>query len=117
MSYQSIVIMAGSQSLRARMVAAAAAAGSEDPVGFVDRNMWQLVSDDGLADKWDEAVAKNDINKNPDTGARTDVITDAKIRKAIEGRMAELAATGDSGGASEPPTSPTVAAYQPPDAT
>jgi hypothetical protein len=91
MSYQSIVVMAGSQSLRARMIAAAAAAGSEDPAGFVDRNMWQLVSADGLDIAWQYATDNYNVNMNPDFGARTDVIGDEQIHDAVTNRMAELA--------------------------
>ena len=98
MSFQSIVVMAGSQSLRARMVAAAAAAGLEDPLGFVDRNMWQLVSTTGMDTAWDAAAGDN--NMNPDTGVRTDVITDAMIESAIAARLAEITSPPPAAGES-----------------
>lgn len=91
MSFQSIVVMAGSQSLRARMAAAAAAAGLEDPLGFVDRNMWQLASTAAWDTAWDTAATAGDNNMNPDTGVRTDVITDTMIEDAINARLAEIA--------------------------
>ena len=86
MTYQSIVEMAGSDSLQARVAAAAAAEGfPDDPESFARNNIWGIVSSAGWADAWDYArAAGNAGNFNPDTGARSDVIDDAMILSVVQ---------------------------------
>jgi len=90
MSYQSITEMAGSQSLKARIIAAAAQEGREDPQPWVEQRIWIIVShDDEWAARWDDANFNYNLTFNPDTGMRPDVITDALILSAVQEIMAE----------------------------
>jgi hypothetical protein len=85
MSYQSIVEMAGSQSLMGRIAAAAADEGESDPVTWTQRNIWAIVAaDQGWADAWDYARDTATLDNNPDTGARPGVINDAMILAVIQ---------------------------------
>jgi hypothetical protein len=83
MSYSSIVEMAASQSLRDRITAAAASLAIPSPDQWIYGVAWQIVASPGWADKWDTAKAVYDVNLNPDTGVRTDVISDDDILAAI----------------------------------
>lgn len=89
MSYQSVVEMAGSQSLLARVVAAAAGEGLTEPLQWAQANIWQVVSEPGWTDAWDYAQGVASVNVNPDTGARNDVINDNMILGAVQAIMAE----------------------------
>lgn len=91
MSYSGIVAMAGSVSLRDRIVAAAAEQGVENPQAWTGANLWAVVNAPGWDDDWQFAVDNATVNVNPDTGARDDVINDAKILAAVQARIAELA--------------------------
>lgn len=91
MSYRSTVKMAVSTSLRERIIAAAANEGEPDPEGWVQANMWPIVTSPGWADKWDYAVDNYNDDYNPDTGARPGVISDADILAAVSARREELA--------------------------
>lgn len=86
MSYTSIVAMANSNSLRERIVAAAADEGlDQDPVQWVHANIWKIVSaGSDWQTNWDYAAAQANVNANPDTGARNDVITDAMILAVVQ---------------------------------
>jgi len=84
MSYQSIVEMASSQSLIARIVAAAAAEGQDEPLSWANSNIWKLCSTPDWDDAWDYAKGVANINNNPDTGARNDVINDNMILSAVQ---------------------------------
>lgn len=89
MSYQSIVEMAGSQSLLQRIVAAAASEGRTEPLGWAQGSIWHVVSEPGWADAWDYAKDTATVNHNPDLGARNDVINDGMILAAVQAVMAE----------------------------
>jgi len=91
MSYQSVVEMAGNQSLNARVVAAAAGEGRVDPLQWVQGRIWQIVSEPGWDDAWDYAKGTTSVNVNPDMGARDDVVTDGMILAAVQALMAEEA--------------------------
>lgn len=84
MSYQSVVEMAGSTSLMQRLVAAAAGEGQEEPLAWVQRNIWKLASSPGWADSWDYAKQTDTPDNNPDTGARPGVISDAAILASVQ---------------------------------
>ena len=85
MSYQSITEMAGSMSLIMRVAAAAADEGQEDPVPWVQSNIWTIVSkDSGWSDAWDYARNAQTLDDNPDTGARPGVINDDMILAVIQ---------------------------------
>lgn len=85
MSYQSIVEMAGSQSLQGRVAAAAADEGEADPVTWTQRNIWAIVAADaGWAAAWDYARDQATLDDNPDTGARPGVINDAMILAVVQ---------------------------------
>lgn len=85
MTYTSIAAMRSSTSLQLRIAACASTQDvGQDPVIWVSMNMWQFVTQDGWAQAWDDATAEHDPNVNPDTGARTDVITDDMILTAVQ---------------------------------
>jgi hypothetical protein len=84
MSYNSIVEIAQSESLRGRITAAAAAEGIDYPEQWASTAMWKLAASPGWADKWDSANDSYTVNANPDTGARTDVISDGDILSAVQ---------------------------------
>jgi hypothetical protein len=91
MSYQSVVAMAGSQSLKARMVAAAAENGLTAPLQWVEQNIWQICATDGWSASWDFARDNMTINANPDIGMRDDVINDQMISAGVAALIAEQA--------------------------
>ena len=84
MSYQAISNMAQSGSLRARLVACAAQEGIDQPEQFVNSYLWEILTQPGWADDWAYAEDNQTVKVNPDTGARTDVCSDAKILGAIQ---------------------------------
>ena len=89
MSYQSIVEMAGSQSLQGRIAAAAADEGQADPVSWTQRNIWAIVAaDSSWADAWDYAQDNSSLDDNPDTGARPGVINDQMILTVVQAAIA-----------------------------
>jgi len=89
MSYTSIVQMASSATLAARISAAAADEGQADPVGWTSRNIWAIVaSDQGWSDAWDYALANATDDDNPDTGARPGVINDSMILTVVQAMLA-----------------------------
>lgn len=89
--YRSIVNLANSASLRARVEACAADEGINNPEGWVSEHRWHFATQPGLADDWEYAanIAATNPNVNPDLGARTDVIDDAKILAAVAAIRAE----------------------------
>lgn len=93
MSYNTIVAMAQSQSLIARVAACAAEQGNSQPQAWAANNILPLVATAGagLQTAWDSA--STDPNANPDTGKRTDIITDAMILTAVQNRKAAQAGT------------------------
>jgi hypothetical protein len=89
-TYQSIVEMAGSQSLQARITAAAASEGREDPLPWMQSHIWEVVSTDtGWSDAWDYARDAATLDNNPDTGARPGVINDQMILTVVQTVLAE----------------------------
>lgn len=84
MTYQSIVEMASNQSLLARIVAAAAEEGQENPLGWGQANIWKLAASPGWDDAWDYAKATATDDHNPDTGLRPGVISDQMILSAVQ---------------------------------
>ena len=92
MSYNTITLMAASQSLQSRIVACAAREGIEAPLPWAQANLWQIISDPGWDTAWDAAVDQSSKTKfNPDIGARDDVITDTMVLSSVQARIAELA--------------------------
>jgi hypothetical protein len=82
--YSSIVEMVHSQTLTARVAAAAAEEGATEPDTWARANMWAIVAAGNWDEQWDSAKAAWSPNVNPDTGARNDVITDAMILSVIQ---------------------------------
>lgn len=89
MGYQSIVEMASSQSLQARIVAAAATMGVNNPLAWVPSHIWHVVSEQTWGDAWTDAHATYNESMNPDFGVREDIITDAMIQDALTDVIAE----------------------------
>lgn len=88
-NYIATVQMAGSQSLRDRITACAAVEGEADPTGWTNNNVWKIITQPGWQDNWQYAVDNANDNVNPDTGRRTDVISDAEILSAVQAVRAE----------------------------
>lgn len=91
MTYLSMMDTANSHTLQQRVQASAAqeaaAADVTLPGGvaaWVLSNMLTLVVSTDWADKWQYAKDTYNVNLNPDTGARTDVISDADILAAVQ---------------------------------
>lgn len=89
MSYSSIQAIATDGSLMGRITAAAASEGLETPDSWAASRMWKFASQPGWGDKWSYAVDTYQVNANPDTGIRTDVISDADILAAVQAIVAE----------------------------
>lgn len=88
MAYKDIIEMANSSSLIARVVACAAGEGIENPSQWVSQRTWKIASSPGWANQWSYAVDTATVNVNPDTGARSDVISDANILSAVQAIVA-----------------------------
>lgn len=90
MSYMSIIEAAESPSLVRRVQAAVAqeAAAADVDIPFLAQwvadRMLRIVGGSGWADKWAYAKDTETVNVNPDTGARTDVISDGDILTAVQ---------------------------------
>jgi uncharacterized protein YjiK len=85
MAYSSIVEMASSFSLISRVAAAAASEGVADAITWANGNIWRVVAEnEEWATNWGYAVDTATINVNPDTGARTDVISDQMILAVVQ---------------------------------
>lgn len=86
MTYTSIVQMSQSQSLLSRVAACAAEQGNVIAQKWASDNLMALVSDAayGFVAPWDYAMGNDSPNFNPDTGARTDVISDQLILAAVQ---------------------------------
>lgn len=89
MAYQSVVEMASSPSLLARITAAAAGEGQTQPLAWAQANVWQVVSSPGWADAWQYAIDTANDDVNPDTGKRPGVIGDAMILATVQALIAE----------------------------
>lgn len=90
MTYNSVVQINSSDSLRQRVSACAAEQGNTTPTAWANANLFSLASDPqfGWGAAWDSAVAANSVDVNPDTGIRDDVISDAMILSAVQSRKA-----------------------------
>lgn len=84
MSYNSIVEMSQSNSLMMRITACAAMEGIDNPREWAYARMWKFAAQPGWADAWDYAAGVYTPEKNPDTGARPDVIGDAMILASVQ---------------------------------
>lgn len=93
MALSDIADMSTSSSLRARIAAAAAQQVRE--AGWVGNYLTQICASDGWDTSW--AAARNDPHRgnfNPDTGCRTDVISDEMITAAVTALIEVQTATG-----------------------
>lgn len=84
MSYLSIVEMSRSTSLQMRIAACAAMESIEEPQVWAAQRMWKFAAQPGWSDDWTYAKGTYTAEKNPDMGARPDVISDAKILTAVQ---------------------------------
>ena len=91
MSYLTIMNIANSHTLQQRIQAAAAQEAANADVTltggvttWVLQNMLTLAATPNWADKWAYAEDTSTVNVNPDTGARSDVISDADILAAVQ---------------------------------
>jgi len=89
MSYLSVVEMAGSQSLLSRISACAASEGQDEPLAWAQANMWALCATPDWDDAWAYARDNANVNVNPDTGMRDDVINDNMILGAVQALRTE----------------------------
>lgn len=84
MSYYAVSQMVASQSLRDRITSAVAQEGEPNPFTWVVEHVYQVVSHADWIEKWDYAQDTYNINMNPDTGARDDVISDEMILASVQ---------------------------------
>jgi len=90
-SYNTIIEMAGNQSLISRIAAAAAQEGAELPVQWAHAHIWLLAAEPGWPEAWASATVTRNVNVNQDTGQRDDVITDGMILAAVQAMIVEEA--------------------------
>lgn len=83
MSYMSTAEMVQSNSLRQRLVVAAAKQGLPSPDLWVNARLWEIATSPGWDDAWESAKASATLDHNPDTGARPGAITDTMIHDVI----------------------------------
>lgn len=83
-NYNRVVEMAKDRDLLERIAAAAAEQGQEAPDQWAAYNMWKIAASPGWADSWDYALRAYNVNQNPNTGQRDDVITDQAILAAVQ---------------------------------
>lgn len=83
-NYSAVAAMAASISLRDRIAACAAQENKPDPVLWASQHMWAIVASPGWDDAWQSAIDGYNVNQNPDTGVRTDVISDQMILTAVQ---------------------------------
>lgn len=81
---KAIVEIAQNNSIIYRVAAQAALEGEEQPVAWATTNIWKIAAQPGWAEDWQYARDQETPNVNPDTGARSDVISDAKILAAVQ---------------------------------
>lgn len=96
MSYNAVVSMANSNSLRMRIVAAAADQGVVNPQQWAQDNLWAVVASPGWAAKWRYALDTLTVNQNPDLGARDDVISDDDLLAVVQGMVSPAADTSEA---------------------
>lgn len=83
--------MSTSNSLLDRIAAAIAqSTTAPNPRAVAVDNAWRICGYEGWADAWSEAESTQTVNDNPDTGARTNVITDEMIETAVGDVLAGL---------------------------
>lgn len=80
MTYNTVVAIRASTTLRMRMVACAAQEGKPNPESWVETRAWLLASSPGWAGAWESAM----VSGIDDPGERDDVITDGMILGAIQ---------------------------------
>lgn len=86
MTYGSLAAMYQSESLRARVTAAAALEGISDPdLLRASSNFWKVVArTPEWTARWHDATVNYTPVYNPDMGARPDVITDELIEECVQ---------------------------------
>lgn len=89
-NYNSTRQMVESDSLRARVAAAAAGEGILSPEQWAADQMWFLANDPGWVDSWSYAKDVETLDNNPDTGARPGVINDGAILAVVQARKTYL---------------------------
>lgn len=91
MSYTTMIDMSQSGGLIRRLTACAAQEGAPNPEGWAFENRWGFYALMDWSEAWEYAEATKSVNVNPDTGARTDVVTDQMILSAMQAMLAETA--------------------------
>lgn len=84
MSYSTVPEMAQSPGLMRRLIGAAAQQGRADAPTWVEQNIYTLVARTSWVDLWEFAAGQKTVNVNPDTGARTDTISDVMVAESVE---------------------------------
>ncbi len=93
MAYNDVVQIARDGHVLDRVIAAAAGENVTTPDAWTRENIWHIAASPGWADAWASAKANYTVNLNPNTGERTDVITDGMILSAVQARLAAQPAT------------------------
>lgn len=84
MSYQDIADMAEDWPLRMRLIAAAAEVHPDDPMPFVETQIWRITGQPGWAGTWASAKAAHKDDDDYEAGADEAVITDQMIFDGIQ---------------------------------
>lgn len=92
MSYSSLAALASDGAFRDRVAACAAEqqtqAGADlgglHPTAWADQNLWQIAASPGFADAYQYAIDSG----VQDPGGSAEVVTDAQILAAVQGRLA-----------------------------
>lgn len=106
--YRAITEMSTSPSLLDRIAACLATRGAANPRDVATSNAWRFAATPGWGETWQGAVDAYNINQNPDTGARNDVITDAMIEEAVGAVYGPQERTGEDGNPTTRAADPTL---------
>lgn len=83
-TYHAITEMTVSPSLTSRIAACLATRNISNPRDVAVVRVFDFAAQPGWGSVWAAAVQGYHVNQNPDTGARTDVITDEMIETAVD---------------------------------
>lgn len=107
--YRAMTEMTVSPSLIDRIAACLATFNVPNPRQVAVDNAYRFASTEGWADAWQSAVDGYNINQNPDTGARTDVISDEMIRTGVGLLYGPTERTDEEGRVTTKAADPTLA--------
>jgi hypothetical protein len=84
MSYQDVADMAEDWGLRMRLIACAAQEYPDNPVDFIDEQIWRICGQPGWGDAWQYSRLTHADDPDFDIGMQEDVVTDGMILSGIQ---------------------------------